>query len=267
MEGPLVPLAGEGVLTLKGILVILGGGAAGIGGFLLLFVEWDTPELLSYAKSYVEQVRLYLGERDELLRLDDKRRALLEMQSDIYEACEAMPLNRPLSEVLEKILAVGSVNINAAIGFDSGEAWAFSIFQKTGNGRGQKMTRVAVHWADREGEGHSPREWKKKEGFTGWAWHDAQDIIVDDVRLSEHSGKYAAPADKRLDNDMRRYISAAAIPILIGTSDKVWGVVTATSNSAGRFRRNPHDVRAQNVDTVRVLARLIATQVALRQNS
>ena len=60
MEGPLVPTQGSGVLTTKGLMVILGAGAAGLGGLLLLFMEWDTPELLDKAKTYVEQVRTYL---------------------------------------------------------------------------------------------------------------------------------------------------------------------------------------------------------------
>ncbi|MXP10763.1 GAF domain-containing protein [Pseudoblastomonas halimionae] len=253
------------MLTVKGLLVILGGGAAGLGGLLLLFLEWDTPELLSSAKSYVEQVKVYLAERDELLRLDEKRRALLDMQTDIYEACETLPKSTPVERVVKAILDIGSVNINAAIGFEAGEVWAFSIFRKTGKGRAQKMERIAVHWADREGEGREARDWKKKEGFTGWAWHDATDVIVDDARNAEHGGKYDASDDKRHDSDKDRYVSAAAIPILIGKSNVVWGVVTATSNASGRFKRNPSDIKSQNVDTVRVLARLIATQVALRK--
>lgn len=264
MTGPLVPTEGSGALTQKGLLVILGGGAAGLGGFLLLLIEWDTPELLNSAKSYVEQVRRYLGERDELLRLDEKRRALLEMQSDIYEACEALALKTDIDVVMRTILEVGSFNINAAIGFESGEIWAFSIFKKVGQGRNQRMSRVAAYWADRQGEVNQARDWKKKEGFTGWAWQDANEIIVEDVRSAEHGGKFDAPSAKRHETDHTRYVSAAAIPVLVGPKDAVWGVVTATSNVAGRFKRNPHDAKAQNVDTVRVLARLIATQVALR---
>lgn len=76
MEGPLLPKlipeihgAEIGIVTLKGAMVILGAGCAGLGGALLLFVEWDTPELLNKAKSYVHQIRMYLDERDALLQL------------------------------------------------------------------------------------------------------------------------------------------------------------------------------------------------------
>lgn len=267
MEGPLSPTAGDGVLTQKGMMVILGACAAGFGGFLLLFMEWETPELLDNAKRYIRQVRIYFNERDALLRLDDKRRALLDMQKNIFEACEQIEIKENIDNVAEVILTVGSVNLNAAIGFEAGEAWAFSIFKKVGPGADECMQRIAVHWADRGGEKRDGRSWKKKEGFTGWAWHDGAEVIVEDVNAPEWHGKFSAPQGKRHENDPVRYVSAAAVPIRLGGANEIWGIVTATSNVAGRFKRNPHDVRSQNVDTVRVLARLLATQVALRRQA
>lgn len=273
MEGPLSPkpIVGSpgtevGILTLKGAMVILGAASAGLGGLLLLFVEWDTPELLDKARSYVKQIRVYLDERDALLRLDDKRRALLEMQTDIYEGCESMDKAQPIENVVRTILQLGSVNLPAAIGFDNRERWAFSVFRRVGEGEAEVMQRIAVHWADRDGEQREGRSWKKQQGFTGWAWHDNAEVIVQDVNAVEEGGKFHAAPGMAHQDDNQRYVSAAAIPIKVGTNDELWGVVTATSNVAGRFKRNPHDVRSQNVETVRVLARLIATQVALRNH-
>ena len=264
MDGSLLAKTGDGWITLKGVLVIGGALSAFGGGLLLLFADWEAPDLLDSAKRYVAQAKGYLAERDDLLRLDDKRRALLDMQTDIYEACENLPRTTALDAVMKAILAVGSINLHAAIGFDVRERWAFSVFQRLAIDGIDQMQRVAVHWAERNGEDREGRTWRQREGFTGWAWSEAQEVVVADAYDAEWNGRFAAPAAKQHGTDNQRYVSAAAIPIKVGPHDEIWGVVTATSNVAGRFRRNPHDVRSQNVDTVRVLARLIATQVALR---
>ncbi|MXO72075.1 GAF domain-containing protein [Alteraurantiacibacter buctensis] len=264
MEGKLFASSGDGLVTLKGLLVVGGGASAFSGGVLLLLADWETPDLLQDARAYLTEVKRYLVERDGLLRLDDKRRALLEMQSDIYEACESLPRETPIDDVLRAILAVGSINLHAAIGFDVGERWAFSVFRLATVDSEEQMQRVAVHWAERGAEQLEGRNWKIKEGFTGWAWADAEEVVVANAYDAEWNGRFLAPSGKILETDVQKYVSAAAIPIIVGLEDRVWGVVTATSNIAGRFKRNPQDVRSQNVDTVRVLARLIATQVALR---
>jgi hypothetical protein len=54
----------------------------------------------------------------------------------------------------------------------------------------------------------------------------------------------------------------AAIPIRVGPSGTVWGVVAASSNVQDRFRRDPSNHRAQNVDTVRLIAKMIALAAA-----
>lgn len=264
MEGPLSPAEGPGVVTLKGLLVFLGGGAAAIGGGLLLWADWDTPELLDAAKRYISQVRVYLDERDELLKLDDKRRSLLELQKTIYEACEAIPRDTDIEHVLAAMVAPIDVEFRTSIGFENNERWALSIFRLVEQDGNEVMKRVVTLWAERGREANEGRCWGPKEGFTGWAWHEGREIIVSDARAVEHSRKFDAPGEKQKPLDAERYVSAAAIPIQVGAEDRVWGVVTATSDMPGRFKSNPTDVRSQNVETVRVLARLIASQVALR---
>ncbi len=264
MEGSLTPKDGDGILTLKGLMVIVGAISAGLGGLLLLYVDWDTPELLDKAKRYVDEVRRYLAERDNLLALDDRRRALLEMQKDIYEACELTGKDVPLDEVVKTIVSFASANLIGAIGFEASEKWAFSVFRRVGDGETAEMKRIAACWADRKREAADGRSWKKKEGLTGWAWHDRQEVVVENVRDAQWGGRFMAPEGKQKADDPARYVSAASIPIEIGEADEIWGVVTATSSATRRFRRDPSDVQSQAVETVRVVARLIAMQVALR---
>jgi hypothetical protein len=163
------------------------------------------------------------------------------------------------------MMDAGGIHLQAAMDTDRHELWAFSIFRKSVEPDGvEVMTRIAVHWADRIGEHVLPRTWLKQEGFTGWAWHDGDELIVPNVNDLNYAGRYQVPEYKKRENDEQRYVSAAAIPIRVGEHDEIWGYVTATSNKAGRFKRDPTNLQSQNVETVRALARLIATQVALR---
>ena len=236
-----------------------------LGGVLLLFVTEDSSDLLHKAKIYIRTAKHYFDERTALLQLDDKRRALLNMQAEIHQACEQFPRTEPLDELVKTILYLASVNLTASIGFDNGERWAFSIFKKVGGGDEERMERIAVHWANRGGENQAARSWKKQQGFTGWAWHDNREVIVSDARYNELVGKYFAEKGNQVQDDKDLYVSAAAIPIRTGANDEIWGIITATSNTAGRFKGDPHDAQSQNVETVRVLARLIAAQIALRK--
>jgi len=267
LEGSLFSPNASGLISVKGFCVILGALMALLGGVLLLFVTEDSSDLLHKAKIYIRTAKHYFDEREVLLQLDDKRRSLLDMQAEIYEACEQYPQTEPIDELVKTILYLASVNLTASIGFDNGERWAFSIFKKVGGEDGERMERIAVHWANRGGENQAARSWKKQQGFTGWAWHDNDELIVADAREDQWNGKYFYQKGNQSVEDRDLYVSAAAIPIKIGAKDEIWGVITATSNTADRFKRNLQDVRSQNVETVRVLARLIASQVALRMTN
>jgi hypothetical protein len=257
--------SGKDAVTLKGFLVGLGGLSAMVSSALLLWVEWETPTLLGRVRDHIKEARNYLQERDALLALDSKRRALLELHSDVYETCERAKPNATIRTVIQTMMDAGGIHLKGSMDTDRDETWAFSVFEKVVDKDGvEEMERIAVHWADRIGEQGKPRKWRKQEGFTGWAWHDGDELIVHDVHDPIYAGKYLVPEGKRHDGDHTYYVSAAAIPIRVGVGDLIWGYVTATSNTAGRFRRDPSNVQSQNVETVRVLARLIATQVAIR---
>lgn len=252
-------------VTLKGLLVSIGGIAAMVSSGLLIFVEWETPKLLDKVRDQIKETRNFIQERDALLRLDGRRRALLELHKDVYEACERAKPDAAIETVVQSIMDAGGIHLHGAMDTESNEVWAFSVFQKTTDQDGQEtMNRIAVHWADRSGEQRQGRSWAKREGFTGWAWHDEDELIIHDINDEVYAQRYKVPDYKKHENDEVRYVSAAAIPIWVGADDDIWGVVTATSNKASRFKRDPTNLQSQNVETVRALSRLIATQVAIR---
>lgn len=277
MEGPLRPATGDGVVTLKGLLVFGGGIFAFLGGVLLLFADDDVPQLLLDARQLVSDARRFLTERDALTlsarqweQFDKQRRFLLKAIELMLEAAERMPHGTDIVVVINAMLDAGTNEIEGAIGFQPGEKWAFSIFRavaSTGAGEPDVMRRIAAAWADRSAQQVDGREWAKREGFTGVAWHRDEDVIESDATIPEIAQQFQIPPTKVRATDPQRYVSVAVIPIKVGNEDRMWGTVTATSDRSGRWSRTPSDPREQGIMAVRMLAQLIASQVALRQIS
>jgi hypothetical protein len=167
------------------------------------------------------------------------------------------------------MLDAGSNDLIGACGFEAGEKWTFSIFQRQKESKKQNshwvMRRIAVTWADRAGEKDvEPRYWKKKEGFTGSSWQSDKEVVEADLREPDVASDYQVPAAKQRESDAEKYVSVAVIPIRIGADDEMWGSVTATSDRSNRWRRGSTDPREQNVMVVRLISQLVAMQVALR---
>lgn len=253
-----------------------------VGTIFVTLFDFRRSKLTSEAKQALETASIYLSDRDDLQRklenveiLDQRRRFLLIAIQQMHEAVERMPHETALTTVIEAMLDAGSSDLEGAIGFEAGEKWAFSIFQRQPDPDGGKfevMRRIVVSFNDRQREkareADKPemqtRHWKKKEGFTGVCWQHDEEIIEADLRDPSIADQYPVPKAKQKPGDEDRYVSVAVIPIKIGATDDMWGCVTATSNVADRWRRAASDPREQNVAVVRQLAQLIAMQVALR---
>lgn len=255
-------------------LQIVGLVMAFIGGVLVAIFDRKRTKLTSSARDSLDLAQEFLDEKAGLesqiaaaAELDRRRRYLLQAHQSMQEAVERVPQGTSIITVIETMLDAGANDLEGAIGFDPGEKWAFSIFQRVPSREGSKtevMRRVAVAWADRSMERNGARDWKKKEGFTGVAWQRDDDVIEDDATKPEIAEQYPVPGAKVKPDDAKRYVSVAAIPIRVGPQDEMWGVVTATSDKAGRWRRVSTDPAEQNVQSVRVLSQLIAMQVVLR---
>jgi len=271
MEGPLMPAAGIGVLTVKGVCVWLGVSLVAVGGIILMILQDEAPALLARAAALETEAQSFLDDRDGLVErlqassnLDRKRLALIDANRTMREAAEQALL-------LPDATVEGSANamlhtalrfITSSIGFDADEEWALSVFQVRGEGDDALLVRVAAARADRLSEQNNPRSWKRNEGFVGAAWHSTRDVIIDNGCDPKVAIDYPVPDDKKRGYDDDRYCSMAAIPVRVGPEPYIWGVVAASSNREGRFRRDPHNRQVQNVDTVRAIARMTALLAA-----
>lgn len=260
-----------GGVTWKGLLVIGGVVMAGLGGALLIFVDEHLPELLEEARKNGILAREYLDERDakdrqiaEFEALDRRRRALITAANQMREVVEQtlVRTDATIEKAAQIMLNTAIVSTQVAIGLQAGELWSISVFRVVGDGADAELRRIAAIRSDRRSEENPPRSWRRNEGLVGAVWQSDRDLVIEDARDPRVAADYPVPQDKVRGYDLERYRSMAAIPIRIGPEQTIWGVVAASSNVANRFRRDPTNERAQNVDTVRAIARMIALLAA-----
>lgn len=276
MEGGLIPSSGDGFLTAKGICVWLGVGLVLLGGVLLHFIADEAPELLRKALALEGKAQAFLDEREALIdrleslaALDRKRLALIEANKVMRETLEQsllVPEADPAGTA-QLMLDAALRFITTSIGFDPDEQWAISVFRVESEGDIEELRRIACRRADRLAEQNNPRGWKRNEGFVGTAWATEQAVIVTDGTMPDALDQYRVPAPKQRDYDPERYRSMAAIPVRLGDPARIWGVIAASTDCAGRFRRDPGNKQVQAVDTVRLIARMTGLMAAAFERS
>lgn len=269
MEGPLQATTSYAP-TIKGLCVVGGGMASFAGGLLLLFADQDIPALLASSRDLSREAKTHLVERDALQnrlaaadiaaeRLDRTRRERLSAIERMLEVVEAALLSgADVGQTADRMLLQAIHAIHKAVDYEGGDFFTISIFQKKDCGQGERLYRVAAQWSDPVRAGEHPRDWQRGFGYTGVAWDRAvgnpgAEVIESDTSLGhipvEYPVEFGDPAREAL------YMSVAAIPILVGEHDDVWGVVTATSDRRGVFRRDPSALGTQNVAVIRDIAR------------
>lgn len=271
MEGAMVPETGPGILTLKGLCILLGSAVVFLGGLALLIIQDEAPELLARAAALEGKAQEFLDERNGLTARLEGLAALDRRRLELIDA------NRTMREALEQTLLVPEADAGGAaqgmidlagrylissIGFETGEAWAISIFRVEADQHGEILNRIAALRADRLDERRQARSWRRNEGFVGAAWVSNRDTIIEDCREPQVAADYPVPAGCRRDYDADRYRSMAVIPIRLGAERRVWGLVAASSDRIGRFRRDPGNRQVQTVDTVRLVARMTGLMAA-----
>ena len=257
------------------VLAITGAALAAFGGAFVALLDYRKLELgtfLTEAEAIAEEAiaegRTLEVERDttrlEGEALDRRRLAYRQASNLMREAAEQSMLAdvATLVSAADFLLKSAVVPIGAAIGFEVDERWAISIFQVQRDGDDALLRRLAGVRAERLAEQAQAREWRLNEGLVGVAWHTGRDGIIEDYRDPQVAIDYPVPELQQRAYDPDRYRSMAAIPIRLGPDQAIWGVVAASSDRTGRFRRDPGNNRVQSVDTVRVIARSAALLAA-----
>ena len=221
------------VITAIGIVVAtIFGALVGWVDFRKLEISREARGAMAIADQALEKAADYATLLDEQIRHRRARGDRLEAGSLMREAIAAgISADLDAGNALDAMLDAAKLRLIAAFGFDAAEYWAVTIFSIDDSG--ECMSKTAALWNDSTTSALASRDWSKGEGFTGVAWRNESPVIVADMTRPGMTEAYPVPQGKFRDHDRLRYRSAASYPVIVGGA--VWGVVTATSDRAGRF--------------------------------
>ena len=253
------------ICTIGGVAAVL------VGGTVIAFTDRRRSDLIDEAKAALAQAQVFLDERVDLEarlgagdQLGERRTYLLTAQRAMVQTAGTV-IARDGGDIVGAIQSVMDASVHSlagAIGFEPGEAWTFSIFRRVGAADGERMERIVARWADRSLEGEAPRSWRINDGYTGAAWGRNGEVIIADTHDPNARAEFPLEPEQTRPYDEERYRSVAAIPVRQPATQAIWGVVTATTDRAGRFKREPENPGALPVETVRVIGRTLALLVA-----
>jgi hypothetical protein len=255
----------DGSVRLKGLMVILGTGAAGLGGLLLLVAERDMPKLIGDVRTQLSSLREHLDGREAMIRREKWRIRCAAALEVLLQSVETALLDakKTTAQRIQATLDVACAPLVLAFGVKDDD-WTISVF--TREDATEEMVRIAWRWQDQASSARDQRRWKKKQGYTGAAWAQNRAIYEADTSLPEAKARYEVPPEKLIGRDNAsgipadevRYRSIAALPVRLGSDDEPYGILVVTSDHVGRFDSNPETPGGTNMLTLRQLSAAIA---------
>lgn len=276
-------------------LIVIGGGLAGIAGFMLetadnavpwkeiigfsgaflalvggaivLWVDKGSVSDLENARKALQAAEGFLSQRQELLTmledardLDERRRHLISAQKEMLESAEqviARANGITGQAAMENLLDTCLNSLLAAMNFRAGEQYNFSVFKVDDVNGEQRLVRLVNRCADRNDEKRNSRSWASGEGFSGAAWARSQEVILSDTTSTEAVGAFFVSPENVIDGDSRKYRSLISLPLKVGADNAVWGVLTITSDRANRFSRVPSSDASPGVEAARATGKAL----------
>lgn len=263
-----MPDPSSGEIPWKLVLGLGGSLMALAGGIMVAFVERDAPKALELARSANDQAQVFLVQQERILQEVSQLRRQSARDRYLFGAARAMreAIEQSLSQCMSLpdtvrlLLNLPYRSLTAAMGFEAGERWTLSVFEKQEGA--PTLVRIAGVRAERTEEGRVGREWGVTEGYVGAAFTRSSDVILDNAQEPGVLAMIHIPQEKYQASDTVRYRSVAAIPVRVDGDSSPWGVVVATSDIVGRFERTPGTAGSAHAEGARLVAGMVALAIA-----
>ena len=227
----------------------------------LVCLDETTPELIRENLEIIEENTNLNNDLEQAYAYQDHLLARTTVNSQVRELVEAAVIDGcddlvAVGRFAKSILSIFVERRLSLFGIGD-EFWNFGVyfFDEQAN----RLVCIACKREAKEEEDKHHRSWEPGNGHVGLAFSRASEIIFADATVPELRPVLEAQGENKRDDDARRYVSLASIPI---SSDgtKPLGVLIATSNKAGRFKsdqeRTPDDW--ENTDILREVAASLA---------
>ena len=171
-------------------------------------------------------------------------RGAIEQSSDLADASIASIMTTGLTAARQSLLV--------ALDFDHQDVWTICIYEASTDPESGKVALCCIaHDRTVPCKLSEARVWQGGDGVVGIAYSTAMEKIIPDMSTPGLGTAYTSVSNAR-SSDQERYLSFAAIPILVGNNKIPWGVAVATSNQPDHFYsrartklRRPKSVRVQ----------------------
>ena len=266
------PVAGQ--TNWKMILGLGGALAATAGGVLIAFVERGSPSELNEAREATNLAQRFLSDREriksqiaDMRGLDRRRRQLIAAQASMKEVAEHALCNgrRDTVALLNDLFDVSERALIHSMGYEGGERHSISICQARDGTGGKELREIFDRRSERVMERTVDRVWRPGESFTGAAYQRNAEVVVADTTSDLVRSAFHFPPNTAEAENSVPHRSLVAQPVRIAGWDEPWGVLTVTSDQAGRFSPDPNANGSFNVEAVRTLAGMVALLVACSQ--
>jgi len=256
-------LAGWGAVGVASAMACLGLGA------LLLFTENDASTELATARRAIEAARAVAEDGGKYVLENDRFDMEVRRLAELHHALKLMrevaenTLLRPGQQVVEAVtlmMRAAQRSLLLSLGFDRFEHYTLCVYVAESDQVGKTELRAIAHIRTVDCPLEKARRWPIGVGVAGAALARGHEVVVPDVRASGVGSLYGAHLQKPADDE--RYVSIAAVPVLIGSNPAPWGIVCATSDRAGRFDTIATRTGVQTVEALRALAGMVALAVS-----
>jgi hypothetical protein len=253
MSGDLLPDAGG--VSWKGVVIASGAALALVGNLVLLALREEGAALVAEAARAQERAQGILDERDQLERavksteavaheFDRRRVDRLQAFTLMLKAIElALHNGHHCNQAAQLMLEAARDEILRAVDYRASDYLSIAIFRRMVIDGDEVMHRVG--WvptnAHKAGDRYG-RNWSKGYGYTGVAWElvergERGGVVEPDTTPEHVRRRYPVPSADPVREQL--YKSVAAIPILVGGTDDVWGIVTVTTDRKAVFSHAP----------------------------
>lgn len=245
----------------------------GIGSGISLIVEPDTSTELEKARRALAIADAAQREADEIrIALDDFDAYELEQKRSnaLYQAMSlmrgviesALALAKiDLTKTIETLIDAARRELPIALGYQMSEHYTLCVYVAE-SFEGKTHLRCIAHIRTVMCALAEARTWPAGVGAVGAAYSRQREVVLPDLTIPEVASLYGHMSK---DSDVRRYKSAAAVPIRLNPHDDPWGVVVGTSDRVRHFHIDRDETGLQTVEAVRALAGMVALAVRAAQ--
>lgn len=247
---------------------------AGIVGCIAVFLAavWSTLK----DRDATEELRLAIQTQHEAEEAAKEIDGIAEVYGDVDRASNLIVANNLMRGLLEhaclgadlsyedfvdRLLVAVKRELPLSMDLTGNNEWTICVYQTVTEAGEKDKLKLISHARAIECGKDAARVWEEGVGVAGICYSTQQEIIVPDLQ-SEGVGTLFNVGERQRDYDASRYQSIIAVPILVDSLPRPWGVVTATSDRRNHFVPDVEGI--QPAEGARILAGTVALAVAIK---